>query len=414
VNVNYVFILSALALTAVVVAVVVWSFLRSRPLQGQYQNQTQTQANAKIYQLQLADLEKEHAQGVISSSSFEQSRSELLGRMLEDTALGEDQADRKSPRTLASAVVLAVLLPVAAMSTYMWLGQPQGLERPMVANEPTDNYANLEAMAASLAQKLQVNPSNPEQWVMLGRTYRALSQFENALPAYQKALALELNDNIDLERVEVLALLRGGDFSGEPWAVIRQVLAKNPRHFNGLILAGSASYAQDDYKKAIQYWQKARSQLDDQSEVVAGLDLALNKAREKAGEQALTTRTPSPPTAQTSGAVLSGRVSIDPAVHAQIGPKDVVFVYATPTDGQKMPLAIVRKMADQLPFDFVLDDSTAMNAARPLSSETNVVLKVRVSKSGDATTRSGDWLGELKNVAVGSRNLKLVVNQQAP
>jgi cytochrome c-type biogenesis protein CcmH len=74
----------------------------------------------------------------------------------------------------------------------------------------------------------------------------------------------------------------------------------------------------------------------------------------------------------------------------------------------------VRKTADQLPFDFVLDDSTAMNAARPLSSEANVVLKVRVSKSGDAMTRSGDWLGELKNVAVGSRNLKLVVNQQAP
>ena len=411
-NVNYVFILSALALTALVVAVVVWSFLRSRSLQGQ--NQNQTQANAKIYRLQLADLEKEHAQGVISSSSFEQSRSELLGRMLEDTAPGEDHADRKSPRTLVSAVVLAVLLPVAAMSTYMWLGQPQGLERPMVANEPTDNYANLEAMAASLAQKLQVNPSNPEQWVMLGRTYRALSQFENALPAYQKALALEPNDNIDLERVEVLALLRGGDFSGEPWAVIRQVLAKNPRHFNGLILAGSASYAQEDYKKAIQYWQKARSQLDDQSEVVAGLDLALNKAREKAGEVALTTRPPSPTTAQTSGAVLSGRVSIDPAVQAQIGPKDVVFVYATPTDGQKMPLAIVRKTADQLPFDFVLDDSTAMNAARPLSSEANVVLKVRISKSGDAMTRSGDWLGELKNVAVGSRNLKLVVNQQAP
>jgi hypothetical protein len=55
-----------------------------------------------------------------------------------------------------------------------------------------------------------------------------------------------------------------------------------------------------------------------------------------------------------------------------------------------------------------------MNAARPLSSEANVVLKVRISKSGDAMTRSGDWLGELKNVAVGSRNLKLVVNQQAP
>jgi len=29
-------------------------------------------------------------------------------------------------------------------------------------------------------------------------------------------------------------------------------------------------------------------------------------------------------------------------------------------------------------------------------------------------TRSGDWTGVLDNVAVGSRNVKLVVNQQAP
>lgn len=411
-NPNFVFILSAFVLTALVVAVVVWSLLRKQMTQAL----SQDKANAKIYQLQLLDLEKEHAQGTISSTSFERSRAELLGRMLEDTGLSEAHVGKKSQPAWVSAVVMAVLLPVAAMSSYMWLGQPQGLEQPRVANETSDNYANLEGMAASLAQKLETNPGNPEQWVMLGRTYRALSQFEKALPAYQKALELGPSDDIALERAEVLALLRGGDFSGEPWAVIRQVLAKNPRHFNGLVLAGSASYAQEDYSKAIQYWQQARSQLDDKAQAVQGLDEALIKAREKAGEAALATKGPtSPPSgAQASGAVLSGRVSIDPGVQAQMAPTDVVFVYATPTGGQKMPLAIVRITADKLPFDFVLDDSTAMNPASKLSSQTKVTLKVRISKSGDAMTRSGDWLGVLDNVAVGSRNLKLVVNQQAP
>lgn len=411
-NSNFVFILSAFALTLVVMAVVVWSVLRNRMTQ----EPSQDKANAKIYQLQLLDLEKEHAQGVISSSSFEKSRAELLGRMLEDTALSETTAGKEPQPAWVSAVVLAVLLPVAGMSTYMWLGQPQGLEQPMVANEPSGTLANLEGMAASLAQKLEANPGNPEQWVMLGRTYRALNQFEQALPAYQKALELGQGDDIALERAEVLALLRGGDFSGEPWAVIRQVLAKDARHFNGLILAGSASYAQEDYKKAIQYWQQARSQLDDKAQAVKGLDDALSKAREKVGVAAPAAKGPSssPPSAQTSGAVLSGRVSIDPRVKAQMSPTDVVFVYATPADGQRMPLAIVRKTADNLPFDFVLDDSTAMNSASKLSSQTKVTLKVRISKSGDAMTRSGDWTGVLENVAVGSRDLKLVVNQQAP
>ena len=414
-NSNFVFILIALALTAVVVVVLMWGLLRSR-LTPEHKHE---QANTKVYRQQLLDLEKEHAEGVISALSFEQTRAELLGRMLEDTAQTENAAGSKSPRALVSAMVLAVLLPVAAMSTYVWLGQPQGLDPQMTAAEASQQ-PDLQAMADSLAQKLQTDSSDPQRWVMLGRTYRALNQYDKALPAYQKALDLRGDDDIALERAEVLALRRGGDFSGEPWAVIRQVLAKNARHFNGLALAGSASYAQGDYKKAIQYWQLARSELNENDEELKGLDIALNTAREKAGEPAMAPKQPAPSqasvasTVSASGAALSGRVSIDPTVKAQIAPTDVVFVYATPTDGQKMPLAILRKTVDNLPFDFVLDDSMAMNSASKLSSQTKVMLKVRISKSGEAMTRSGDWMGVLENVAVGSRNLKLVVNQQAP
>ena len=415
-NSNFVFILVALALTAVVVVVVMWSLLRSR-LTPEHKHQ---QANTKVYRQQLLELEKEHAQGVISATSFEQTRAELLGRMLEDTAQTENAAGSKSPRALVSAMVLAVLLPVAAMSTYVLLGRPEGLDPQMTEAEASQQLPDLQAMADSLAQKLQTDSSDPQRWVMLGRTYRAMNQYDKALPAYQKALELRADDDIALERAEVLALLRGGDFSGEPWAVIRQVLAKNARHFNGLALAGSASYAQGDYKKAIQYWQLARSELNENDEELKGLDIALNTARERAGEPAMAPKGPAssqatvPETVPASGAVLSGRVSIDPSVKAQIAPTDVVFVYATPSDGQKMPLAIVRKTADNLPFDFVLDDSTAMNSASKLSSQTKVMLKVRISKSGEAMTRPGDWMGVLENVAVGSRNLKLVVNQQVP
>ena len=414
-NSNFVFILIALALTAVVVVVLMWGLLRSR-LTPEHKHE---QANTKVYRQQLLDLEKEHAEGVISALSFEQTRAELLGRMLEDTAQTENATGSKSPRALVSSMVLAVLLPVAAMSTYVWLGQPQGLDPQMTAAEASQQ-PDLQAMADSLAQKLQTDSSDPQRWVMLGRTYRALNQYDKALPAYQKALDLRGDDDIALERAEVLALRRGGDFSGEPWAVIRQVLAKNARHFNGLALAGSASYAQGDYKKAIQYWQLARSELNENDEELKGLDIALNTAREKAGEPAMAPKQPAPSqasvasTVSASGAALSGRVSIDPTVKAQIAPTDVVFVYATPTDGQKMPLAILRKTVDNLPFDFVLDDSMAMNSASKLSSQTKVMLKVRISKSGEAMTRSGDWMGVLENVAVGSRNLKLVVNQQAP
>jgi cytochrome c-type biogenesis protein CcmH len=421
VNSNFVFIVSALALTAVVVLVLMWSLLRTR---GNTQPNL-AQANQQVYRQQLKDLEKEHAQGGLSPADFELARTELLGRLLEDTAQADAPDAIKPPRTLVSAMVLAVFLPVAAMSTYMWLGEVEGLNPALASAEDKDKHPDLEAMAASLAHKLESDSGNAQRWVMLGRTYRALNQYDKALPAYQKALTLGADDDIALERAEVLAQHHGGDFKGEPWAVIRQVLAKNARHFSGLLLAGSASYAQGDYKTAIRYWQQARDQLEEGDEEIQGIEIALNKAREKAGEPLVASRpvlasphaassTAAPAAAAAAGAGVAGRVSVDPALKASISPTDVVFVYATPTDGQKMPLAIVRKMAADLPFDFVLDDSTAMSPDRKLSSQAQVVLKVRISKTGEAMTRAGDWIGVIDAVAVGARHVRLVVNRQAP
>ena len=423
-NSSFVFIVSALALTAVVVLVLMWSLLRTR---GTTQPNL-VQANQQVYRQQLKDLEKEHAQGGLSPVDFEFARAELLGRMLEDTAQADAPDAIKPPRTLVSAMVLAVFLPVAAMSTYMWLGEAEGLNPAVASAEDKDNHPDLEAMAASLAHKLESDSGNAQRWVMLGRTYRALNQYDKALPAYQKALTLGADDDIALERAEVLAQHNGGDFKGEPWAVIRQVLAKNARHFSGLLLAGSASYAQGDYKTAIRYWQQARDQLEEGDEEIQGIEIALNKAREKAGEPMVASRPvialpasphvasskAAPAAAVAAGAGVAGRVSVDPALNASISPSDVVFVYATPSDGQKMPLAILRKMAADLPFDFVLDDSTAMSPDRKLSSQAQVVLKVRISKTGEAMTRAGDWIGVIDSVAVGARNVRLVVNRQAP
>jgi cytochrome c-type biogenesis protein CcmH len=415
VNSNFVFIATALALTAGVVLVLMWSLLRTRVTASP----NLTQANQQVYRQQLKDLEQEHAQGVLSPTDYESARLELLGRLLEDTAQADSPLPASNPRALVSAMVLAVFLPVAAMSTYLWLGHVEALNTPMATADDKDIRPDLEAMAASLAQKLEAGGGDAQRWVMLGRTYRALDQYDKALPAYQKALSLGADDDIALERAEVLAQHNGGDFKGEPWAVIRQVLAKNARHFSGLLLAGSASYSQGDYKAAIRFWQQARDQLEPGDEEIQGIDIALNKAREKAGEPpAVPLASSANPSAKSSTAAtavgVSGRVSVDPALKATIAPTDVVFVYATPVDGQKMPLAIVRKTAADLPFEFVLDDSSAMSPERKLSSQSKVVLKVRISKSGEAMTRSGDWIGVLDAVAVGSRNVRLIVNQQAP
>jgi len=72
-------------------------------------------------------------------------------------------------------------------------------------------------MAEQLSQRLEKEPHNAEAWVMLGRIQRALARYDQADAALQKALALERNDDVMIERAEVLA-------QKKQWGVQRRTL----------------------------------------------------------------------------------------------------------------------------------------------------------------------------------------------
>jgi cytochrome c-type biogenesis protein CcmH len=248
---------------------------------------------------------------------------------------------------------------------------------------------------------------------MLGRTYRSLENYDKAIKAYDRALVLSADDDLRLERVEVMAMQRQGNFEGEPWQVIRDILQKDPQNFGALLMAGSASYAHAKYADALKYWQQARAPLTPDNPDVAGLDQAIGAVQQKLG---LPVSKPevSKSKAAVSGLNLTGRVSLSAALKSKASPTDVVFVYATPTNGERMPLAVFKSTVAQLPLSFTLDDSSAMTPERKLSAAGDVLVKVRVSKSGNAIPQSGDLVGSMGPVKVGTQGLKLEIKDLVP
>jgi cytochrome c-type biogenesis protein CcmH len=272
-----------------------------------------------------------------------------------------------------------------------------------------------------LAKKLEANPNNAEGWVMLGRTYRSLQRGAEALAAYDKAASLDTNPEIALERAELLAEVRGGSFDGEPWRVIQSVLAKDPKHYSALLLAGGATFTEGKFADALRFWTLAREQLAPDEKDAAGLDNAIAKAREKLGQaptnpggpaQTGKASTAAPAAVNQQGAGLQGTVKLAAQLKDKVSPDDTVFIYATPANGERAPLAILKTTVAKLPFSFTLDDSTAMNPQRKLSGESQVTLKARISKSGNAISRPGDLLGTLTPVKVGSKGLTLVIDEE--
>jgi len=409
------FALLALGMVLCVAVVLIWVLLKQQKVKT---HASQAKANAKVYRSQIQDLDREHESGHIGQEEWQHSRDELSLRLLEDTSASDDPVAKIEKPAMWTAVVLALALPLSAMGLYMWLGQPEALDpmatsRTMDPNSAKADPNELAQMAEGLAKKLQAKPDNLQGWVMLGRTYRSLENYDKAIKAYDRALVLSADDDLRLERVEVMAMQRQGNFEGEPWQVIRDILQKDPQNFGALLMAGSASYAHAKYADALKYWQQARAPLTPDNPDVAGLDEAIGAVQQKLG---LPVSKPevSKSNAAVSGLNLTGQVSLSAALKSKASPTDVVFVYATPTNGERMPLAVFKSTVAQLPLSFTLDDSSAMTPERKLSAAGDVLVKVRVSKSGNAIPQSGDLVGSMGPVKVGTQGLKLEIKDLVP
>ena len=411
-NASMLFVLIALGIALCVALVFLWVLLRERKPVTQA---SQAKANAKVYRDQILDLDREHDSGHISDQEWQQSRDELSLRLLEDTSAVDDPAAKAEKPAIWTAVVLAVALPLGSMGLYMWVGQPEALN-PMAAKTPDQvDPKDLAKMAQTLADKLQAKPDNLQGWVMLGRTYRALENFDAALKAYDSALKLSADDDLKLERIEIIAMQRQGQFEGEPWNVIREVLQRDPQHFGALLTAGSASYAEGKFADALKYWEQARKPLDANNPDLEGLENAIAAVRDRLGmPPAKSSLTASSTSVATSGLNVTGQVNLSASLKSKASPNDVVFIYATPANGDRMPLAIFKTTVSQLPLNFTLDDSSAMTPDRKLSAAGEVMVKVRVSKSGNAMPQSGDLSGSLGPVKVGAKGLKLEIKDQIP
>ena len=111
--------------------------------------------------------------------------------------------------------------------------------------------------------------------------------------------------------------------------------------------------------------------------------------------------------------VVAGRVEVAPELQSKVRPESVVYLIAR--DGESgPPLAAARMNMAAFPMRFRLDDSMAMNPANTLSNHKQVVLLARISVSGNPMAQSGDLEGRLVGVAVGSQDVRVVIDRVVP
>jgi cytochrome c-type biogenesis protein CcmH len=390
------------------------------------------------YRTQFEELKSDLASGTLDVEQYEVSKRELETRMQEDLAqvATSTVADSPDSRMLArTALALGLSVPIAAAALYAWLGQPEAIMGAAAPNTPSadapDNAphslsgAQIEAMVQKLADRLKDKPNDLQGWYMLARSYASLGRFPESLKALDHARQLAPNEpQLMADYADVLATTTGGSLEGEPAKLIQKALKLDPNNAKALALAGEREFRNKNYQSAIDYWTRMKNALppDAKPEQIAGVEKNINQARVALGQAPLplsaSMATPvqeaaapeTPTTSAVAGRTISGVVTLSPKLAGKIGPNDTLFIFARAASGPRMPLAVLRVSASELPKTFTLDDSMAMSPAMKLSDFPQVVISARVSKSGTATPQSGDFSATIGPVSPGTTDLKLTID----
>jgi cytochrome c-type biogenesis protein CcmH len=411
----------------------------------------------KIFQLKEL-----HEAGALSTPLYEENRA-ALERQLLDCVMGSNTnaADVPSPAASPAAAataplaspgraaerlspglmaLLAVVILGIAGAGYWWMGSPSraGVEPAglAAAGAGQNGQANggaashlttaeqIEAMTEKLTVRLKEQPDDAEGWSMLARSYTVLGRHPEALPAYERAVALRADDaQLLADYADSLAVKNKRVLAGEPMKWVEKALKIDPRNVKALALAGTNAFDRKDYAGAVKYWDQVVQFGPADSNYVQQVQASLAEARELGGLPPATVKPATaataansaaetnagPPKVSLSNKQVSGTVSLAAALASQAGPEDTLFVFARGPEGKGMPLAILRKKVKDLPLQFTLDDSLAMSPAAKISGVASVVVSARISKTGEAFPQPGDLSGQTGPVNLGTGSLKVEI-----
>jgi len=406
-------VLAAGAVALALAFVLPWLMRKSSVAHGQA---ARRDINLAVYRDQMNDLSAEYANGQLTEAQYLASKLELETRAAEDALAHEDLASAPaSSRRLGYG--LAVVLPLATISLYAWLGNPNALmggasgsNAVAMASQPTE--ADILQIIQRIEERAKANPNDIEVWETLANAQAMLNRWPEALKAYEKSLELAPNKASVLSGyAEALAMTGDLLMAGSPMEMVSKALQIDPNDRKGLELSAIHAFQNQDYAVSAQLLDRllrlVSPEMPYAQEILRMRNEALRLAEQGGPAEPMVASSP------PNVASVAGSVEVSPALLSQVRAESTLYLIARDAQGGP-PLAAARVAMGVFPVSFRLDDHMAMNPANTLSDHQKVELVARISASGSPMAQSGDLEGRVAGVAVGAKDVKVVIDRVVP
>lgn len=381
--------------------------------------------NLAVYRDQMKDLNAELSSTQLSQEQFLASKLELETRAAEDALAHEERAAAPvASRRLG--FTLAAVLPAAAIGLYVWIGNPgalmsvaNGQDGSVISAEPTE--ADILQMIQQIEARAQANPTDSQAWEALATANGMMARWPQALQAYQKAYELLPTKPAVLSGyAEALAMTSNMVLEGRPIELVTTALQTDPNDRKALELAGIHAYQNEDFARAVEFLDRLQRLMTPGTPYAQEILKMRNESQRLAQLSGGAPATGTPLQSTTDGqgkatqlASVAGSVDVAAALKPRLGAQSTMYLIARAGESGP-PLAATRVAMGPFPLQFSLDDSMAMNPANTLANHKEVVLLARISASGNPIAQPGDLEGRVVGVAVGARDVKVVIDRVLP
>ncbi len=364
-------------------------------------------ANLEWFRLRQAELAAEGSEALQDDARL---------RLLEDVQQ-PDQAPQVAGGGSFPVWILFPLVALMSSGLYYVLGAAPDvvISRQLQDLDESGTPEQMASLISAIEARSARRPDNLDYAALLGRYYMGQQDYRRAAGTYA-GLARRLPEDAQMLAYAAQAdyLASGRQLSERARLQAEQALAINPHQRAALGLLGMASFEEQQYRGAIAYWQRLLATEPPGSESARMIAGVIETARQRLGDSGeLPGNGPASVAAANAAAAdaaAAGAAAADTATAgvtvrvalpegATVAASDTVFVLARNAESDsRMPIAVQRLQAGQLPATLRLDDRNSM-AGQKLSDAASVVVIVQVSPDGRPGEAGATWLGEVGPLA---------------
>jgi cytochrome c-type biogenesis protein CcmH len=280
-----------------------------------------------------------------------------------------------------------------------------------------------QTMVARLARKLEKDPQNLEGWLLLGRSYTQLQEFQLATRAYQRADRLAGGKNSEALVGEAEALARGDETELDRRAgrLIEQALALDPGSGKALFFGAAVAMRRGELPLARERFTKLLA-LDPPDNIkpllqkqIDSIDQQLAGGAPRGPGPAGAGPAGQPPVAAATDPAAKVRINVmlAPTLAQSASGSSPLFVFVRDPQRPGPPLA-VKRLDSHFPQTVELTASDSMMPGRAIAAGQKVQVVARIARSGNPVGASGDPFGESAYLVGRDGLINIVIDHVTP